>query len=64
LVGKPEGKRPLERPRHRWEGYFKMDLQVGGCGMDWVDLAHFKVSWQVLVNVVTSRRVQYNTWNF
>jgi hypothetical protein len=40
LVGKPEGKSPLGRPRHRWEGNFKMDLQaVGvGCG-DWIELA-------------------------
>ena len=40
LVGKPEGKRPLGRPRHRWEGNIKMDLQEGECwGADWIDLA-------------------------
>ena len=40
LVGKPEGKRPLSRPRHRWEYNIKMDLQEVGCGgMDWIDLA-------------------------
>jgi len=40
LVGKPEGKRPLGRPRHRWEDNLKMDLQEVGCGsMDWIDLA-------------------------
>ena len=40
LVGKPEGKRPLGRPRHRWEDNIKMGLQeVGGGGMDWIDLA-------------------------
>ena len=40
LVGKPEGKRPLERCRHRWEDNVKMDLQELGCGgMDWIDLA-------------------------
>jgi hypothetical protein len=40
LVGKPEGRRPFGRPRYRWEGNIKMDLQeVGYGGMDWVDLA-------------------------
>jgi hypothetical protein len=40
LVGKPEGKRPLGRPRSRWEDNIKMDLQKGGCGgMDWIKLA-------------------------
>ena len=40
LVGKPEGKRPLGRPRRRWEDNVKMDLQEVGCGdMDWVELA-------------------------
>ena len=40
LLGKPEGKRPLGRPRHRWEDNIKMDLQEVGCGvMDWIDLA-------------------------
>jgi len=40
LVGKPEGKRPLRRPRHRWEDNIKMDLQEVGCGgMDWIELA-------------------------
>jgi len=39
-VAKPEGKRPLGRPRHRWEGNIKMDLQEVGLGvMDWTDLA-------------------------
>ena len=40
LVGKPEGKKPVGRPRHRWENNIKMDLQEVGCeGMDWIDLA-------------------------
>jgi len=40
LVGKPEGKRPLGRPRHRWDDNIKMDLQEVGCGgMDWIELA-------------------------
>jgi len=43
LVGKPEGKRPLGRPRHRWEDNIKFDLQeVGGGGTDWIELAHYR----------------------
>jgi len=43
LVGKPEGKRPLGRPRHRWEGNIRVDLQEVGCGgMDWIELAQDK----------------------
>ena len=53
LVGKPEGKRPLGRPRSRWEDNIKMDLQeVGtGCG-DWVDLALDRDRWRALVSTV------------
>ena len=53
LVGKPEGKRPLGRPRHRWEGNIKMDLQEvgGGCG-DWMELAQDRDRWWALVNTV------------
>ena len=48
----PEGKRPLGRPRHRWEDY-KMDLQEVGCGgMDWIKLAQDRDSWRVFVNAV------------
>jgi hypothetical protein len=39
LMGKPEGKRPLGRPRHRWVNYINMDLREGWYGMDWIDLA-------------------------
>ena len=58
LVGKPEGKRPLGRPRHRWEDNIKMDLQeVGeGCG-DWMELAQDRDRWRVLVNMVMNLRV-------
>ena len=58
LVGKPEGKRPLERPRHRWEDNVKMDLQEvgGGCG-DWMELAQDRGSWRTLVNTVRNIRV-------
>ena len=53
LVGKPEGKRPLGRPRHRWEDNIKMDLQVVGCGcMDWIELAQDRDGWRALVNAV------------
>jgi hypothetical protein len=39
LVGKPEGKRPLRRPRRKWEDNIKMDLQDVGCGIDWIEFA-------------------------
>ena len=46
LVGKPEGKRPLGRPRHRWEDNIKMGLQEVGFGdMDWIKLAHGRDRW-------------------
>jgi hypothetical protein len=58
LVGKPEGKRPLGRPRYRWEDYIKMDLQVLGCGgMDWIGLTQERDRWRALVNAVTNIRV-------
>jgi len=51
LVGKPEGKRPLGKPRRRWEDNIKMDLQEVGCeGMDWIELAQDRDRWRVLVN--------------
>ena len=53
LVGKPEGKRPLGRPRRRWEDNIKMDLQeVGGCRGDWMELAQDRDSWLALVGTV------------
>ena len=53
LVGKPEGKRPLGRPRHRWDGNIKMYLQeaVRGCG-DWMELAQDRDRWRALVSTV------------
>jgi len=58
LVGKPEGKRPLERPRRRWEDNIKMDLQEVGCGvMDWIELAQDRDSWRALVTAVMNLRV-------
>jgi len=58
LVGKSEGKRPLGRPRHRWEDNIKMDLQEAGCGgMDWYELAQDRDRWRALVNAVMNIRV-------
>jgi len=58
LVGKPEGKKPLGRPRRRWEGNIKMDLQEVGCGcVDWIDLLQDKDRWRALVNAVMNIRV-------
>jgi len=57
-VGKPEVKRPLGRPRHRWENNIKMDLQEVGCGdMGWIDLAQDRDRWRALVNAVMKLRV-------
>jgi hypothetical protein len=53
LVRKPEGKRPLGRPRCRWTDNIKMNLQEVGCGgLDWVDLAQDRDRWQAFVNAV------------
>ena len=58
LVGKPEGKRPLGRPRRRWEDNIKIDLQEVGCwGMEWIRLAQDGDRWRVLVNAVMNLRV-------
>ena len=58
LVGKPEEKRPLGRPRRRWEDNIKMDFQEVGFGvMDWIELAHDRDRWRVLVNAVMNLRV-------
>ena len=57
-MGKPEGKKPLGRPRRRWEDNIKMDLQEEGCGiMDWIKLGQDRDRWWVLVNVVMNFRV-------
>jgi hypothetical protein len=58
LVGKPEGKRSLVRPRHKWEDNIKMDLKEVRCGgMDWIELAQNRDRWQALVNAVMNLRV-------
>jgi len=59
LVWKPEGKRPLGRPRRRWEDNIKMDLQEARCGgMDWIELAQDRDRWRALVNAIMNLRVQ------
>ena len=57
LVGKPEGKRPLGRPRRRWEDNIKMDLREVGGGGDWMELAQDRDRWQALVNKVMNLQV-------
>ena len=59
LVWKPEGRRPLGRPRCRWVDNIRMDLQEVGCGyMDWIGLAHDRDRWRTLLSAVMNLRVQ------
>jgi hypothetical protein len=58
LVGKPEGKKPLRRPRHSWVGNIRMDLgEVGWGGVDWIGLAQDGNRWRALVNSVLNHRI-------
>jgi hypothetical protein len=58
LVVKPEGKRPLGRPRRRWEDNIRMNLRgIGWGGMDWIDLAQDRDQWRALVNMVMNLRI-------
>jgi hypothetical protein len=58
LMGKPEGKRPLGRPRRRWKDNIKMDVQeVGGGHGDWMELAQDRDGWRALVSTVKNLRV-------
>ena len=58
LVGKPKGKRPLGRPRRRWEDNIKIDLQDVGRGRgDWMELVQVRVRWRALVSTVRDFRV-------
>jgi hypothetical protein len=57
-VGKTEGKRPLVRPRRRWEDNIRMDLrEMGWVGMDWIDLAQDRDQWRALVNTAMNLKV-------
>jgi hypothetical protein len=58
LVGNPEGKRPLGRPRRRWEDNIRIDLrEIGWVGMDWIDLGQDRDQWRAPVNTVMNLRV-------
>jgi hypothetical protein len=58
LLGKPEGRRPLERPRCRWEDGIRMDLmEIGWGNIDWIQLAQDRGRWRALVNTVMNLRV-------
>ena len=58
LVGKPEGKRPLGRPRRRWEDNIRMDLQEVGLGYEgWIGLAQDRDRWRALVSAARNLRV-------
>jgi hypothetical protein len=64
-VGKPEGRRPRERPSRRWEDNIKIDLREVECeGMDWINLAQDRDRWRALANTVKNLRVLENAWNF
>jgi hypothetical protein len=65
LMGKPEGKRPIGRPRHRWEDDIKTDLrEIGWGGMDWIHLAQNRDQWRALVNMKMNLQVPQHFWKF
>jgi hypothetical protein len=58
LVGKPEGRRPLGKPRRRWVYNIKMDpRETGGDGMDWIDVAEDRDRWRAFLNTIMNLRV-------
>jgi hypothetical protein len=60
LIGKPEGKRPLGRPKHRWEDNIKLDLrEIGIDGANWIRQAQDRVQWRAFVNTVMNLRIPY-----
>jgi hypothetical protein len=63
LVGKPEGERPLRRPRHRWERRVRMDLrEIGWVGVEWIHLAQDRDLWWAVVNTVMNIQILV-TWS-
>jgi hypothetical protein len=65
LVGKPDGKRPLGRPRRRWVYNIGMDLQEVGCGyVNWIGLVQDRYRWRTLVSAVMNLRVPYKCGEF
>ena len=65
LLGKPDGMRPMGRPRRRWVDNIRMDLQEVGCGyMDWIGLTQNRDGWRTLVSAVMNLRVPCNAGNF
>jgi hypothetical protein len=65
LVGRPEGRRPLGRPRRSWEENIKMDLQdVGWGGMDWIEMAQDRDRWRAVVNAVMNLQVSIKRGKF
>ena len=65
LVGKPEWRRPMGRPRRRWVDNIRMDLQEVGCGyMDWIGLTQDGDRWRTLLSAVLNLRVPWNAANF
>jgi len=65
LLGIPEGRRLLSRPRRRWVDFIRMDLQEVGCWyMDWIGLAQDRDRWRTLVSAVMNLRVPGNAGNF
>jgi hypothetical protein len=65
FVGKPKGKRPLGRPRHRWGDNIMIDLQKVGCeGMEWIDLTQDRARWRAFVNAVMNLLVTQNVGKF
>jgi hypothetical protein len=64
LGGRPQGRRPLGRPRRRWEDNITMDLQEVGWGMGWIELPQDRDRWRAVVNAVMNLRIPYNAGNF
>jgi hypothetical protein len=65
FVGKPEGRRALRRPRHRWEYIIKMDVsEIGWGGIEWIDVAQDRDQWKALVNMVINFCVPYSVGKF